>query len=147
MKGKKPELKNVIPMKGEMAKRVPDAPDDMCGKAAEVWRELAPLLVAKDRLDPSYVYQFRSYCQNVANFIDATACLEMDGLYYSVKTRNGLQQKATAALKIQMAAMDQMRRDSALFGLSPVDDARLKGGGSQGDLFAEVMSQLKNGTD
>jgi len=40
-----------------------------------------------------------------------------------------------------------MRRDSALFGLSPVDDARLKGGGSQGDLFAEVMNQLKNGTD
>jgi len=147
MKGKKPELKNVIPMRGDMKKTSPDPPDDMSGKAAQVWAELAPLLVAKDRLDPTYHYQFRSYCQNVATFIEATACVEVEGLYYEVETRNGKQQKATAALKIQMAAADQMRRDSALFGLSPVDDARLKGGGSQGDLFAEVMNQLKNGTD
>lgn len=147
MKGRKPGLENVIPMKGDMPKRVPDVPEDMSGKAADVWRELAPHLVAKDRLDPTYHYQFRSYCQNVATFIEATASVECEGLYYEVKTRNGLQQKATAALKIQMAAMDQMRRDSALFGLSPVDDARLKGGGSQGDLFNDLMNQLKNGTD
>lgn len=147
MKGKKPGLANVIPMKGDMPKRVPDPPADMSGKAAEVWVELAPHLVAKDRLEPAYHYQFRSYCENVATFIAATFSVEVEGLYYEVETRNGRQQKATAALKIQMAAMDQMRRDSALFGLSPVDDARLRGGGSQGDLFAEVMNQLKHGTD
>lgn len=142
MKGRKPDLRVVVPMKGGDAKPVPAVPADMCGKAAAVWAELAPLLVAKDRLEPLYHYQFRSYCQAVASFIEATACVEIEGLYYEVETRNGRQQKATAALKIQMAAADQMRRDSALFGLSPVDEARLKEGG-QGDLFAKVLGQLR----
>ncbi|WP_277620964.1 hypothetical protein [Pseudophaeobacter leonis] len=41
--------------------------------------------------------------------------------------------------------MTAMRRDAALFGLSPVDAARLSDGG-QGDLFDQVMVQL-NGTN
>lgn len=142
MKGAKPGMAaNVIPMKGETRINVPPPPDDMSGRAAEVWAELAPLLVAKNRLDPLFVYQFRSYCQNVANFIDATLSLEVEGLYYEVLTRNGKQQKATAAFRAQQEAMNQMRRDSALFGLSPVDAVRLSSG-AQGDLFQDLMAQL-----
>ena len=142
MKGAKPNLTgNVIPMKGDIRKPVPDAPADMCGRAAEVWAELAPLLMAKDRLDPLFLYQFRSYCQNVTNFIDATIALEVEGLYYEVETRNGRQQKQTAAFKAQQEAMNQMRRDSALFGLSPVDAMRIASGG-QGDLFQDLMDKL-----
>lgn len=146
MRGSKPTLDNVIPMKGDMATRhIPEPLPHMAGRAVEVWKELAPLLVAKDRLDPLYLFQFASYCEAVANFIDATFSLSMDGLYYEVQTRNGKQQKATAAFRAQQEAMNQMRRDSALFGLSPVDAARISAG-SQGDLFDDIMRKI-DGTD
>jgi P27 family predicted phage terminase small subunit len=146
MKGAKPGItQNVIPMKGDIRKHVPDPPDDMSGRAAEVWQELAPLLVAKDRFDPLFVYQFRSYCQNVANFIDATLSVEVEGLYFEAGGgRNGRQQKKSAAFTVQQEAMNQMRRDSALFGLSPVDSMRIAAG-SQGDLFDDIMSKLDGG--
>lgn len=145
MQGKKPNLKNVIPMKGDMTRHVPEAPEFLDDEARRVWDELAPELVRKDRLEPLYSYQFASYCTCVSNFISATACLALEGLYYETRTRNGVQQKKRAAWGIQQEALAGMRRDSALFGLSPVDAARLSGEG-QGDLFDEVMKQI-NGTN
>ena len=147
MKGRKPDLKNVIPLKGGPApKAVPAALDFMTDEARRVWDELAPALVAKDRLAPEYRYQFAAYCEQVARFIEAIACVAIEGTYYSVKTRNGLQQKKTAAFSIQLESVGMMNRLSALFGLSPVDEARL-GISGQGDLFAAMMDQLRNGTD
>ena len=146
MKGRKPDpVGNVIPMKGDAQRRVPDAPDFMSDEARRVWDELAPELVAKDRLQPAYTYQFAAYCESVSNFLQATAVIAVDGFWFSTKTRNGRQQKRTAAWGAQQEAMNAMRRDAALFGLSPVDEARLKSGG-QGDLFEEMMKQLKNGS-
>ncbi|MDR7125511.1 P27 family phage terminase small subunit [Pseudotabrizicola sp. 4114] len=145
MKGAKPDLRNVIPMKGDVAPRpVPDAPEFMSDTARKVWDELAGVLVGKGRLEPSYVYQFAAYCESVANFIETTACLAIEGKYYETKTRNGLQQKKTASWGQQQEAMSAMARGAALFGLSPVDEARLKVTG-QGDLFDDLMKQLKNG--
>lgn len=145
MKGKKPNLQNVVPMKDDIQKPVPDAPEFLEDEARKVWNALAPELVRKDRLDALYAYQFASYCTCVANFIAASACLALEGLYYETKTRNGVQQKKRAAWGIQQEAMAGMRRDSALFGLSPVDALRLSGEG-QGDLFDDAMKML-NGTD
>jgi P27 family predicted phage terminase small subunit len=146
MKGRKPDpIGNVIPMRGDTARPVPAAPEFMSEQARAVWRELAPDLVQKDRLQPAYTYQFSAYCESVSNFLQATAVIAVDGFWFETKTRNGLQQKKTAAWGAQQEAMNAMRRDSALFGLSPVDEARLKGGG-QGDLFADMMEQLKNGS-
>lgn len=148
MKGRKPNLPpNVIPMKGDarIGKPVPDAPEFMREEARRVWDELAGELVAKDRLQPLYLYSFASYCESVASFIEATACLAMDGYYFETMTRNGRQQKKVAMWGIQQEAIATMTRLSALFGLSPVDEARLKGGG-QGDLFDDIMQQLKHGT-
>lgn len=146
MKGAKPNPvgKNVIPMKGAAPVRVPDAPDYMTERARRIWEELAGHLASLGRLDPAYVHQFASYCESVSNFIDATHSLACEGLYYTVKTRNGMQQKKTAAFGLQQEAMNQMRRDAALFGLSPVDAARLKITG-QGDLFDDIVKQLRNG--
>lgn len=146
MKGSKPSLSNVVPMKGDPQRHVPDAPEWMSSEARDVWDDLAPHLVAKDRLRPEFAYQFASYCESVANFMAATACIAIEGRYYETQTRNGKQQKKTASWGQQQEALNQMRRDSALFGLSPVDELRLSTGG-QGDLFAELMDQLKNGSD
>ena len=147
MKGRKPDLHNVIPMKGDMiAAPVPDAPEWMTEKAREVWGELAGILVTKDRLRPEYAYQFASYCESVANFYNATAVLAVEGYYFETETRNGRQQKKRAMWSVQQESLSAMTRLSALFGLSPVDDARLKSGGGQGDLFDRLMEQLKNGS-
>ncbi|AUR04256.1 putative phage terminase, small subunit, P27 family [Phaeobacter inhibens] len=146
MKGRKPNLENVIPMKGDMPKEIPFAPDFLDDLGRQVWDELAPELVKKGRLELLYKYQFGSYCSAVSNFIQATNTLALEGLFYETgKGRNGNQRRKHPALALQDTAAASMRRDSALFGLSPVDAARLEGG-DQGDLFDEVMKQL-NGTD
>lgn len=142
MKGRKPDLRNVVPMKSDTVRAAPPAPDFLCDTGRAVWDELAPMLVQKDRLDPLFQYQFASYCASVASFIAATNDLALHGHWYETKTRNGIQQKKRASWGQQVEAMNHMRRDAALFGLSPVDDARLSGGG-QGDLFADVLAQLK----
>jgi P27 family predicted phage terminase small subunit len=145
VKGAKPNLTgNVIPMKGDAARPVLDPPDLMGEQAKEIWDELAPVLSSKGRLEPHFRYQFASYCEAVATFMAATNDLVLQGIWYEVKTRNGLQQKKTQAFLIQQDAANQMRRDAAMFGLTPVDEARL-GGEGQGDLFEQVMSQLKGG--
>lgn len=146
MKGRMPSLENVIPFKGdEVGRVVPEAPEWMTDQARKVWDELAGLLVSKDRLRPEYSYQFAGYCESVANFYNATADLAIAGYYFETKTRNGLQQKKRAMWGVQQEALAAMTRLSALFGLSPVDEARLRTGGGQGDLFARLMDELKNG--
>ncbi|MCG7630552.1 phage terminase small subunit P27 family [Epibacterium sp. MM17-32] len=129
-----------------MPKEVPAAPDWMDEIARDVWDELVPELVKKERMELLFKYQFSSYCVAVANFITSTNTVAMEGQFYDTgKGRNGNQKRHHPALKLQEASAATMRRDAALFGLSPVDEARL-GAGSQGDLFDEVMKQL-NGTD
>jgi P27 family predicted phage terminase small subunit len=146
MKGRKPNLQNVIPMKDDIQREIPDAPDYLSDLGRDVWDELAPELAKKGRIELLYKYQFGTYCASVSNFISATNELALEGLYYSTgKGRNGNQKRRHPAVAVQETAMGNMRRDSALFGLSPVDAARLDGGG-QGDLFDDVMKQL-NGTD
>lgn len=132
-------------MKGDQAKPVPDPLDWMTDLGKDVWRELASDLTRMDRLHLHYRHQFASYCEAAANFIRATNEIALHGVWYEVKTRNGLQQKKTAAWTTQNEAMNQMRRDSALFGLTPVDESRL-GSGGQGDLFDQLMGQLKGGS-
>lgn len=141
MKGRKPNVGTVVPFKGDAKKHVPDAPEFLSDNARKVWEELAAQLVAKDRLETHYIHLFAGYCESVANFIDATHCLAMEGLYYETQTRNGKQQKKTAPWGLQQEALGQMQRLGALFGLSPVDEKRL-GAGGQGDLFDDVLKAL-----
>jgi P27 family predicted phage terminase small subunit len=146
MKGRKPDLQNVIPMKGNIEKKIPAAPEWLGNLARDVWDELVPELVKKDRMELLYKFQFASYCEAVANFITSTNTIAMEGHFYDTGVgRNGNQKRQHPSLKLQETSMNAMRRESALFGLSPVDEARL-GAGGQGDLFDQVMAQL-NGTD
>lgn len=143
MKGAKPTpVGNVIPMMGDAAKPVPEPLDWMTELGKEVWVDLAPELTRMDRLKVHYRHQFALYCEACANFIRATNDIALHGIWYETKTRNGIQHKKRAAYTVQQDASNQMRRDSALFGLSPVDESRI-GSGGQGDLFDQVMKQLK----
>ena len=53
MKGKKPALDNVVPMKGDSYRPTPPAPEWFPHpEAVEAWEHLAPVLIAKNRLEP-----------------------------------------------------------------------------------------------
>lgn len=147
MKGAKPKpIGNVVPMRGDIEKPVAEAPEMMTEEGKAVWSDLSPTLAKQDRLAHEFRYQFMSYCEAVATFIAATNEVALHGMWYETTTRNGVQQKKTAAWSMQQEAMNQMRRDSALFGLTPVDAARLSSGG-QGDLFDQLSKALNGGAD
>lgn len=145
MRGAKPKLDNVVPMKGDVQRPVPPAPDLMSEGGKAVWERLAPELVRLDRLKPEFEDMFLAYCESVNDVIELTSNIAMDGRTYSVKTRNGLQQKKTADWQARQDALANLRQLGALFGMSPVDEARLSGSG-QGDLF-DLLEKTLNGSD
>lgn len=144
MKGAKPNLKNVVPMRGDAPKPVPDPPDLMSESAKQVWQRLAPEMVHNDRLQPHFEDMFAAFCEATADVIELTSNIATLGRTYSVKTRNGMQQKKTADWQARQDALANMRQLGALFGMSPVDDARLSGGG-QGDLFDSILAKINGG--
>ncbi|MDE4302861.1 P27 family phage terminase small subunit [Phaeobacter gallaeciensis] len=145
MKGKKPNLHNVVPMKGDVQKKAPEAPDLLSEGAKAVWVRLAPEMVRKDRLEPIFEDLFGQFCEAANDVIELSSIIAMEGRTYTVKTRNGMQQKKTAAWQARLDALATLKALGGLFGLSPVDDKRLSNPG-QGDLFDEMVKQL-NGTD
>jgi len=145
MKGAKPQISNVVPMKGDMPKPVPEPHELMSETAKRVWQELAPEMVRLNRLEPRHEHMFAAYCETVADVVELTSNIAINGRTYEVKTRNGLQQKKTADWQARQDALATMTRIGALFGMSPVDDNRLAMGG-QGDLFDQLLSKVY-GTD
>lgn len=147
MKGRLPGLGNVVPFKGDMSQRpIPPALDFMSDEGRRVWEDLAPHLVKKDRLQPDYELMFSVYCEAAADFIRLTGEIAAYGSWFSTETRNGRQEKKRATWGQRNDAIATMARFSALFGLSPVDEKRI-GLAGQGDLFADMMRQLKGGGD
>lgn len=138
-------MENVVPMRGDHPKPVPDAPDLMSEGGKKVWSRLAPELVMRDRLLPHYEDFFFTYCEAVNDMIELTSVIVCEGRTYSVKTRNGMQQKKTAAWQARLDVYPVLRQFGAVFGMSPVDDTRLANT-SQGDLFDSIMKKI-NGTD
>ncbi|RBO51942.1 phage terminase small subunit P27 family [Rhodovulum sp. BSW8] len=145
MRGQKPKLDNVVPMKADQTAPVPEAPDWMSAEGRDVWDRLAPVLVAKRRLDPAYEDPFAMYCESVADVIRFTGDIAAFGSWYEVETRNGRQQKKRAVWGQRQDAIATMNQLAARFGMTPVDEARMSAGG-QGDLFGEILRTL-DGTD
>lgn len=145
MKGQTPKLGNVIPMRGDVQKPVPPAPDLLSEGAKKVWDRLAPEMVRKERLEPIYEDIFAQFCEAANDVIELSSIIAMDGRTYTVETRNGLQQKKTAAWQARLDALATLKALGGLFGMSPVDDKRLANPG-QADLFENVAAML-NGTD
>ena len=78
----------------------------------------------------------------MADVIELSSNIALEGRTYSVMTRNGLQQKKTANWQARQDALANLRQLGALFGMTPVDEARLSSGG-QGDLFDDLLRQLR----
>ena len=77
MKGRKPTLDNVVPMRGDAPKPVPAPPDLMSEAGKAVWEELAPELVRMDRLKPHYEHMLAAYCEwQTSNYAGVEELLE-----------------------------------------------------------------------
>jgi len=123
---------------------VPPAPDFMSDEGRKVWEDLAPHLVKLDRLKPHYELQLAAYCEAAGDFIRFTGEIAAFGSWFTTQTRNGTQEKKRATWGQRNDALATMTRLSALFGLSPVDERRLAVS-NQGDLFDDLMRQLRGG--
>jgi P27 family predicted phage terminase small subunit len=145
MKGPKPKLEVVTPMKGDAAKQVPQAPELMSDMGKSVWERLMPELILKDRYEAHFQDMFAAYCETAADVMRFTNTLHIEGYNYTVKTRNGMQQKKTAAWTQRSEAIAILTRLGALFGMSPVDERRL-GNGGQGDLLDQLNEAMKHGS-
>ncbi|QDL91509.1 P27 family phage terminase small subunit [Paroceanicella profunda] len=142
MKGRKPEAPNVVPLReGAASAPAPEPYDDMSVDAAATWRELAPDLAMRGRLKPAYRPMFRVWCEAFSDVLKFTYDLHTMGDYFRTETRNGLQEKKRAAWGQRQDAIANMTRIGALFGLTPLDEARF-GPDGQKDLLAMLKETL-----
>lgn len=143
MKGRKPNAPNIVPLHGGAARsEIPDPPVDMSEDGAAVWRDLAPSLAAKGRLNVIYLPMFRIWCEAYSDFLKFSYDLHTHGDYFvNDKGRNGVQEKQRAPWKLRNDAITTMTRIGALFGLTPLDEQRL-GSDGQKDLLALIREQL-----
>lgn len=86
MRGSKPNLENVIPMKGDHVRRAPPAPEHLDEHAREVWERLAPILINKGRLEPEYEDSFAAYCVMAGHVVAMSHEIAMMGSWYEAKT-------------------------------------------------------------
>jgi len=143
MKGAKPTMSNVLPMKGD-AIRVPDAPEWMSEEGREVWDELAPAMAIKRRLEKHFERGFAAYCEAAADYMRFTGEIAAFGSYYETETRNGKQEKHRAVWRQREDALSAMLRIGALFGMTPVDETRLSNG-AQGDFLDQLREAMRDG--
>src|SRR5260370_41579840 len=150
MRGAKPKLKNVIPMRPDdvEAERLrkkatrrairqlmpPGLTPDLSKEYQRVAKILADPTV--DRLKPRYIDTIMEYCRATRRlhfFRDAMPTLNLE--VYRVKSRNGDQVKSHPYVAQMNETGRQWRSLVAMLGLSPTDERNLLPG--QGDLFDE----------
>ena len=150
MRGAKPKLQNVIPMRSDDENRQRDRqaaiartvrrllPRELKGELRTEFRRVAQLLAAPtvDRLKPHYIDTIVEYCRSTCrlrSIRDSMPTLNHE--IYRVETRNGLQVKNHPYVGQLNETWRQWRSLVAMLGLSPTDERNLLPG--QGDLFDE----------
>lgn len=150
MRGAKPKLRNVVPMRPDDAEteRLRKAAQRKAinslrpkGLSAEVeaeYRRVAKILAdpTVDRLKARYIDTIVEYCRvcvRMRQLREAMPTLNLE--VYRVKSRNGDQVKSHPYVAQVNEAWRQWRSLVAMLGLSPTDERNLLPG--QGDLFDE----------
>lgn len=152
MRGRKPKLDNVVPMRGDGAS-TEDArrhavdqlirrlqPRDLTKDQRAEWRRVGRLLAdpTVDRLKPRFVDVIAEYCRVVVRLRtlrDAMPKINME-IYRVEAGRNGTQVKTHPYVAQINESWRQWRSLVAMLGLSPADERNMLPG--QGDLFDEA---------
>lgn len=150
MRGAKPKLRNVVPMRPDDVEadrvrksaqrrlinslRPKGLPDDV----EQEYRRVAKILSAPsiDRLKPQYIDTITEYCRacvRLRHFRTAMPSLNLE--VYRVQTRNGDQVKSHPYVAQLNETWRQWRSLVAMLGLSPTDERNMLPG--QGDFFDE----------
>lgn len=161
MRGAKPKLKNVIPMRADgsgdadlreaQVKRAIKLlqPRGLNPHLRKEWRRVARILAEPtvDRLKSRYVDVILEYCivcVRLRQFREAMPQLSRE-LYNAASgdktTRNGIQIKSHPYVAQMNEAWRQWRSLVAMLGLSPTDERNLLPG--QGDMFDETDSYFR----
>lgn len=155
MRGRKPTPDPIKELTGNPGKRPlnsenkprpkqgrPKPPKVLTGPALREWKRIVPLLEEVNCLAALDRYTLASYCEWVGVFEDAVEMIKHDGLT-TISTKGG--EKSHPAVGILRQASEEIRKASALFGLSPSDRSRIifQPKDDQ-DLFEEFM---QSGTD
>ncbi|MCB1499723.1 MAG: P27 family phage terminase small subunit [Bauldia sp.] len=152
MRGRKPKLDNVIPMRGDGAsteearRHTVDQlirrlqPRDLTKDQRAEWRRVGRLLAdpTVDRLKPRFVDVIAEYCRAVVRLRtlrDAMPRINME-IYRVEAGRNGTQVKTHPYVAQINESWRQWRSLVAMLGLSPADERNMLPG--QGDLFDEA---------
>lgn len=150
MRGAKPKLKNVVPMRPDDAdaeklrrKMIARAirrlmPKGLTKDIEQEYKRVAAILAdpAVDRLKARYIDTIIEYCRctvRLRGLRDSMPTLAHE--IYRVKTRNGDQVKSHPHVAQVNESWRQWRSLVAMLGLSPTDERNLLPG--QGDLFDE----------
>jgi len=154
MRGAKPKLKNVVPMRDAgdpTTAQVREAtvrraikafmPRGLSKEMQVEWRRVARILAdpSVDRLKARYVDVILEYCRATVRLNSLRAAMPTLNLeIYRVKSRNGDQVKSHPYVAQLNETWRQWRSLVAMLGLSPTDERNLLPG--QGDLFDESDS-------
>lgn len=148
MRGAKPKLRNVVPMRPDdeeterlrrkAQRRAINAlrPKGLPVDVEREYQRVAKILSAPniDRLKPQYIDTISEYCRCCCRLRDLRAAMPTLNLeVYRVKTRNGDQVKSHPYVAQLNETWRQWRSLVAMLGLSPTDERNLLPG--QGDLF------------
>lgn len=153
MRGRKPKVSNVIPMRSDSSEAREAArqeairravnqlrPKALSGEVRVEWNRVAGLLAEPtvDRLKPRYVDTIVEYCRCIVRLRklrDAMPELKNE-LYRVEQGRNGTQIKSHPFVAQVNEEWRKWRSLVAMLGLSPADERNLIPG--QGDLFDEA---------
>ncbi len=148
MRGRKPALKNVVPMRPDgadeaelrarvIADRVSELmPRGLPKPVQKEFKRVGAMLAAPtvDRFKPQYMDTIVEYCRATSRLQSFRDVLDTLGKeIYRVETRNGLQVKSHPYVAQMNETWRQWRSLVAMLGLSPTDERNLLPG--QGDLF------------
>lgn len=146
MRGRKPKIDNVVPMRGEVtgAQAVDRIirrlqPPGLSKELRAEWRRVARILAdpTVDRLKPRFVDVIAEYCRVMVRLRQLREAVPtIADETYEVHGRNGAQRRPDPHVAQINEAWRQWRSLVAMLGLSPADERNMIPG--QGDLFDDA---------
>ena len=136
MKGRKPDLDNVISMRGSRPKgrkgtsqvaaatldKAPSPPKHLKGEARKYWQRIAPELVKAGILTSLDIEALEIMCESWGSYLKYQKIADADPVF---KTKAGLLKRNPAA-GIAQDAYTRFRQLAVEFGLTPVSRCRVR---------------------
>lgn len=150
MRGRKPNVDNVVPLTGaddseraarhdkramEIAREL--RPRGLEDDVRKIWDRMAPRVChpTVDRLHPQHVETFAIMCRALARYERLRLFLAQEGEVYATETRNGLQYKNRPEVGQMNEAFRQFLTLARDFGLTPSSERAIRNSYGQPNLF------------